>query len=145
MCEEAGPGLIVPDSPNNCFHTPTQSPKCVVEDIADHADHVLNNFWKDSPRGVPKQFTKQDIDSNCSTMTCACHSFENLRLDFGDRVQVVSIKGECAKLARGYGFLHCPLGTELVKGEVSVCVNKQKIIFVLFLPGVTVLIRIFHI
>ena len=41
----------------------------------------------------------------------------NMRLERGDRVQVVSIEGGWAKLARGYGFVHCPRGNELVKGE----------------------------
>lgn len=45
-------------------------------------------------------------------------SFESadcMTLNYGDRVQVVSINDGWAKLARGYGFVYCKNGTELVK------------------------------
>jgi hypothetical protein len=43
---------------------------------------------------------------------------EQMKLSYGDRVQVVSMMEGCAKLARGYGFIECKNSTDLVKGKI---------------------------
>lgn len=40
----------------------------------------------------------------------------DMKLSYGDRVQVVSMVDGWAKLARGYGYIHCKHANDLVKG-----------------------------
>jgi len=44
---------------------------------------------------------------------------DTLKINFGDRVQIVSMVDGWAKLARGYGFIKCKNANDLVKGMYS--------------------------
>lgn len=58
------------------------------------------------------------------------YSRNGLRLKFGDRVQVVTIVDGWAKLARGYGFVHCKRSSDLVKvgGALDKACNLEAMI-----------------
>jgi len=66
------------------------------EDVDAVVDQNINDKKKDSPR-------KSDLSEN------------RAKLSFGDRVQVVSLDGSWAKLARGYGYVKADRNN-LVKG-----------------------------
>lgn len=57
-----------------------------------------------------------------------------LMLNYGDRIQVVSIVNKWAKLARGYGYVYCEHDSDLVKGTshfrtliiISICFQSTQ-------------------
>jgi len=60
-------------------------------------------------------------------------SGKELNLSFGDRVQVVTIVNNCAKLARGYGYVHFTHSTDLVKvaGALDKACRTEAMIYAL--------------
>lgn len=62
-----------------------------------------------------KFYNTEQID-DCEGTPNSRKSRDHLRLFFGDRVQIVSLDGGWAKLARGYGFVKAD-NNQLVKGE----------------------------
>jgi Zinc finger, C3HC4 type (RING finger) len=53
-------------------------------------------------------------------------SKDQLRLSFGDRVQIVSVDGGWAKLARGYGFVKAD-SNQLVKGKLTAMFRRSNV------------------
>jgi len=114
---------LSPSSETTDLMHPPHSPTCVGEEIEDDVDCVVSDYRKESSQGVSRQFLNWDPDhdeTECVTLTSTIQSLESQRLHYKDRVQVVSIENGWAKLARGYGYVHCPSGTELVKVGGSV-------------------------
>jgi hypothetical protein len=54
-----------------------------------------------------------------------------LFLNYGDRIQVVSVVGKWAKLARGYGYVYCENSSDLVKvgGVLDKAANIEAMIY----------------
>ena len=101
------------------------SPSNVDMDSSGHDSLVLMNIDRDVQRIVNSTPTRKKkgkrledaIDENGNISPD--HNKEespSMTLHYGDRVQVVSMSSGWAKLARGYGFVYCEQGSELVKG-----------------------------
>jgi hypothetical protein len=62
----------------------------------------------------------ESVNSKTANPDAGCN--DPARLGFGDRVQVVSVEGGWAKLARGYGYVRADRN-QLVKGTFLVMKN----------------------
>jgi len=78
--------------------------KVTVDDIVHHSTFGGNNTFPNHREG-------RDDDSNKST-----GSTSGIQLGYGDRIQVVAIvQDNWAKLSRGYGYVHFPRSSDLIK------------------------------
>lgn len=87
----------------------------------DWESHVDNIIERNS--GIRAVISIEDEDDN--------HKYKDeVHLRFGDRVQVVTIVDGWAKLARGYGFVHCKSSADLIKvgGALDKACNLEAMI-----------------
>ena len=95
------------DLDSNRFHR-------VLSNIDRYVDRIVK-ATNNTPTG--KSHRNAHCDGSLQSRSESADSLDSMTLSYGDRVQVVSINDGWAKLARGYGFVYCKNGTELVKGK----------------------------
>lgn len=106
---------IFPNRPSMTNHQKTEEAAMQEEDVESlvrvyHLDKTTSRDEQDSVHHSPEKRTPDMKDP--------------LKLSYGDRVQVVSVDGGWAKLARGYGFVRADKN-KLVKGTYykRICVS----------------------
>ena len=118
---------IFPTRPQS---TNPASPSNVDMDTSAHGSRAFLNIDRDVQRIVNSTPTRKKKGKKLENATdesgdvADVYKGEDLKspamtLHYGDRVQVVSMSSGWAKLARGYGFVYCEQGSELVKGMSS--------------------------